>query len=70
MSSMNTRKCWEWRVVSYSLSNSEEEIPAAVEMGKDGGWWTLVLIQETEQGEEQLIVSKKTELVPWSNISC
>lgn len=48
-------------MVSYSLSDSEEEIPAAVEMGKDGGWWPLVLIQETEQGEEQLIVSKKTD---------
>lgn len=64
MSSMNTeKKILGVEVISYSLSDSEEEIPAAVEMGKGGGWWTLVLIQETEQGEEQLTVSKKTDRI-------
>lgn len=39
MSSMNTeKKILGVEVISYSLSDSEEEIPAAVEMGKGGGW--------------------------------
>lgn len=57
------RKCWGWRVVSYSLSESEGEAPAALSITKANSLWLLVLNQETGESEENLTLSQKTNWI-------